>query len=245
VACAITITSVAGVGSPPTSVHVAGTVTPGACASVSVTLQCNAPATATLVVPVDPLGNWSADFTALGSLSCICGKEYVVRAECSGASECTPAVAKGPLDCRSSGCPTAAVSATQLGCTPDGRRTVRLDATISGVPTIVTQWDFGDGSLGTANASLAYSVQHDYVTPGPYTATLNVVLPRHAGPVHGDAERRAADRVPARRDHDGGPARPLRGDVPRRRACRQRVRLRWRGRSVCHGDVHGDAGAAD
>jgi hypothetical protein len=182
VACTITITSVVG-DSPLTTVHVAGTVTVGGCASVSVTLECTPGTGSTVVVPVDALGNWAADFTSLAGLGCACSKPFVVHAKCTDA-DCTPAVTKGPLPCPPPGCPTAMVTVTDLGCVapPNGLRTIRLDAVISGMGSIVTEWDFGDGTSATASPLLVYSVTHAYATPGPFTATLNVILPTGCPP---------------------------------------------------------------
>ena len=182
-ACAITITSVTG-DTPLTTVHVVGTATVGECKFVEVSLQCASNTVATLVVPVDALGNWTADFTAVGNLECACNKPFVARARCVDSADCAPAATKGPLPCETPGCPTAVVTVTDLGCVapPNGLRTIQLGAVISGISPIVTQWDFGDATLGPANATLAYSVTHDYSPPGPFTATLNVILPTGCPP---------------------------------------------------------------
>jgi hypothetical protein len=181
-ACIITITSVTGVGSPLASVHVTGTATPGGCGTVKVTLQCSGAATATLAVPVDAGGNWTADFTSLANLQCSCGKLYTVFAECSDAAGCKTSQVRGELPCPQPGCPTAVVTVTPLGCNADGTRNVQLATVITGTGTIVTQWDFGNGSLGAASALLSYSSSTTYIPPGPYTATLNVIVPTGCPP---------------------------------------------------------------
>jgi hypothetical protein len=180
-ACAITITSVVGIGTPPTSIVVQGTATD--CPSVRVTLQCSSAATATLVVPVDVFGNWVATFTSLGNLGCVCTKPYSVQAECDVTTDCTAATSSGPLQCQpGTGCPIASVTVTELECTTDGLRTVQLDAAITTSQLTVTQWDFGDNTFGPASSLLNYAVTHDYATPGPYTATLIVIIPPDCPP---------------------------------------------------------------
>jgi hypothetical protein len=49
---------------------------------------------------------------------------------------------------------------------------------------VVAQWDFGDGSVGLAFSvpPLTHTETHRYLPPGPYTATLNIILPTPCDP---------------------------------------------------------------
>ena len=177
--CAITITDVLGLGSPPSSVQVSGTATD--CAAVLVTVQCSG-AASSAVAPVAPDGTWTVTVTHIPG--CVCGRKVTVNATCESDPSCTTYFA-GNLECAGR-CPTISTDVQVGECNPDGSRQVSLTATITpatGGGDVVAQWDFGDGSLGAAWSVLEDSGPtsntdtHPYSPPGPYVATVRIVLP--------------------------------------------------------------------
>jgi PKD domain len=91
-----------------------------------------------------------------------------VVAQCDGDEDCPQIVPNPPQ-----------VSGQCVG----GKRSVTLNAQVTAPTgqTVVAQWDFGDGAMGTARvvnpgATSSVQDQHDYA-PGTYTAMLKTILP--------------------------------------------------------------------
>ncbi len=184
-ACTITITDAFGVGSPtPSEVHVLGTATD--CKEVKVLLSCASPPGNEVVVPVDGTGHWSAVFTQVAN--CQCNGQVRIRVVCTADPDCQITQSRD-LPCREqAGCPTVNASFKVGNCNANGTRDVTLIASITPLPgPVAAQWAFGDGTFGLAfsipaGPPVTHTETHAYLTPGPYTASLNIILPAGCGP---------------------------------------------------------------
>lgn len=195
-ACSLTITGVLGLPPPGLTVtdfvKVSGTQS-GDCAAINVgntsynilvLVDCGLGPT-DAVTRTDAAGNWSVDIKA----SCQCGAPIKVEAFCATDPTCT-ATFDGVLECQESTCPVATITVDFGECNADGTRAVTLTANVTSLgagPTVVGQWDYGDGSLGVAFPIPAPGSftegPHNYAPPGPYTARLNYILPIDCPPI--------------------------------------------------------------
>lgn len=208
-ACDVTITEVKGILAAPgdtvtDSVRVTGTASE--CASISVgsgsfaihvSVDCgNGPVEVS--VPVVG-GNWQAEVKA----ACTCGERVLVTAICITDPACRDTF-DGPLDCEENACPTVVASVAIGPCNADGTRSASLTANFTSLGAggpIVVEWDYGDGTSGSAFAVSAIGTftegPHAYAGPGPFPAQLNFILPAACPPVDFTVDLTAVTPCPA------------------------------------------------
>ncbi len=183
-ACTITIGSVVGILPPgatlPTSITVSGTASGCVTGEVKVTISCGG-APASLSVPIDASGNWSATFSS-NVIRCPCDKNISVVATCSdGSCEAKTTI---PLRCQAAvQCPEIASFTVAVdGCAGGGvSATALFTVTLSPATSGCTYtWSFGDGSP-TVTTTVP-TVTHSYTSSGTFTAGVVVNCP----PVNGN-----------------------------------------------------------